>query len=124
MSDTDASAIEQEVFAALRASVGDDDEFVVDLVETYLTDTSTQLDAIDRAVTANDAELLVRPAHTLKTGSLTIGATRLGELSRSLEETARSAMLEPAPAQAAAIHEEWSRVERALRDWVSGRSGS
>src|SRR5207253_715466 len=101
-----------------------DDEFVVDLVETYLSDASTQLEGIDRAIGADDAESLVRPAHTLKTGSLTIGATRLGDLSRSLEETARSGALDAAPSQAAAVHEAWTGVERALRDWVSGRRPS
>ena len=115
------TTIDADVLAGLRASVGGDDAFVVDLVETYLTDAAAQLAAIDRAVSSGDAESLVRPAHTLKTSSLTIGATRLGELSRALEMTGRSSNLAEAQAQATAVHDEWSRVEPELRAWLSSQ---
>lgn len=119
-----AGPLDATVFESLRESVGGDDAFVVDLVETYLADAATQIGAIDRAIGAADADALVRPAHTLKTGSLTIGATRLGELSRGLEMSARDGNLDGAPEAAVAIRDEWARLEPVLRAWVEDRAAS
>ena len=117
MTEPTSPTLDESVLAALRDSVGGDDAFVVDLVETYLSDGAEQLDAIAAAVAAGDAHALVRPAHTLKSASYTVGAMRLGDLARSLEHRGRDGVLDGGVAEADAARAEWDAVEQALHSW-------
>ena len=119
MSTDDATALDTTVLAALLDSVGGDAAFVADLVETYLADGVEQLAEIDEAVRSSDAEALVRPAHTLKSSSRTVGANRLGELARQIEMLGRSGSTTGAGELAAATRAEWTGIEAALRAWLS-----
>jgi HPt (histidine-containing phosphotransfer) domain-containing protein len=119
MTDQQAPVLDPTVLEALRDSVGGDGAFVVDLVETYLGDAATQVEAISAALGAGDADSLVRPAHTLKGASLTVGATRLGELARSIELRARNGEADGTGADAAAVEDEWRSADAALRDWLA-----
>jgi HPt (histidine-containing phosphotransfer) domain-containing protein len=118
---SDAPTLDPAVLDALRDSVGGDDAFVIDLVETYLADGAGQLEAIGVAVGAGDAAGLVRPAHTLKSASYTVGAMRLGDLARSLEQQGRAGDLSEATADAHAAEQEWTAVVAALRAWSAAR---
>jgi HPt (histidine-containing phosphotransfer) domain-containing protein len=119
MSTDDTTTLDTSVLAALSESVGGDDAFVADLVETYLADGAVQLAAIDEAVRSSEAEALVRPAHTLKSSSRTVGANRLGELSRQIEMLGRSGSTTGAGELAAEVRTEWTDIEAALRAWLS-----
>jgi HPt (histidine-containing phosphotransfer) domain-containing protein len=119
MSTDDTTTLDAGVLAALSDSVGGDDAFVADLVETYLADGAVQLAAIDAAVRSREAEALVRPAHTLKSSSRTVGANRLGELSRQIEMLGRSGSTTGAGELAGEARTEWTDVEAALRAWLS-----
>ncbi len=114
-------AIDRAVLDALEESVGDR-EFVEDLVRTYLTDAEDQMAAITAAVDAGNAEALVRPAHSLKSASFTIGAQALGETSRALEQAARSGSLDGAEALAGQAREELRAVATELARWLDGDS--
>ena len=119
MSTDDTTTLDASVLAALSDSVGGDDAFVADLVETYLADGAVQLAAIDEAVRSSEAEALVRPAHTLKSSSRTVGANRLGELSRQIEMLGRSGSATGAGELATEARREWTDIEAALRAWLS-----
>jgi HPt (histidine-containing phosphotransfer) domain-containing protein len=82
--------IDGAAFANLVEITGGDLEFVDELVDTFIEDGRAQLDAMHAALAVSDVGALVRPAHSLKSASLNVGALRLGELCRSLEETART----------------------------------
>ena len=77
MPDADAPALDEAVLNELKETTGDDPAFVRDLIETYLADAPVQLEGIEEAVAANDAEALIRPAHTLKSSSATVAAMQL-----------------------------------------------
>jgi len=85
-----AAVLDEGVLDDLRASVGDDQAFIVDLVETYVTEGATNLDGILAAATMGDPEAIVRPAHTLKSSSASLGAMRLSAIARGLEEAGRA----------------------------------
>jgi histidine phosphotransfer protein HptB len=112
--------LDQSVLDELLETTGGDADFVRDLVETYLADAPAQLEGIDAAITANDADALVRPAHTLKSSSVTLGAMRLGEISRTLEMTGRTGALDAtAREDAATAHAEWTSAQQALDAWLA-----
>lgn len=114
-------ALDPGVLATLHTSVGGDDAFLVELIGTYLADAATQVEAIRGAIAASDADALVRPAHTLKSASLTVGAIRLGELCRSIEQRARAGDATSMDREGAAVAEEWRIADGALRQWLAER---
>jgi HPt (histidine-containing phosphotransfer) domain-containing protein len=124
MTEPSGPFLDPGVLDALRDSVGGDEAFVVDLVETYLSDAAAQLADVEAAIGSRDAAALVRPAHTLKSASFTVGAMRLGERSRTLEQRGRSGALEGSADDLHEALEDWQATESALRDWLSGRQSA
>ena len=83
-------AIDPAAFANLVEITGGDLEFVDELVDTYLEDGEAQIAALRSAVAAGaNPDDLVRPAHSMKSSSINVGALALGDLARHLEEAAR-----------------------------------
>jgi HPt (histidine-containing phosphotransfer) domain-containing protein len=113
---SDGPAIDAAVFANLVEMTGGDYAFVDDLVDTYLDDGQTQILALSDAAASGDQPGLVRPAHSLKSSSVNIGALRLGELSRDLEERARSGVIDDARDRVAAIAGAFEGARHALLD--------
>jgi HPt (histidine-containing phosphotransfer) domain-containing protein len=113
--------LDRAVLDELMTSMGDDAAFVRDLVETYLSDVPVQLDGIAAAVARDDAEALVRPAHTLKSSSATVGAMRLSAVARELEMAGRSGALDSgAQAGLETARAEWAAVSEAYAQWLAG----
>ena len=117
MTGDDPHVLDTAVLDELCASVGDDRAFVVDLVETYLTDGAVQVEAIAAALASSDAPAAIRPAHTLKSSSATVGAMRLAALAKRVEEATRSGQ-PPAADDLQALPDELAAVTGALRAWI------
>jgi HPt (histidine-containing phosphotransfer) domain-containing protein len=116
----DLPLVDESVLAELLASTGDDPEFVRELLETYLGETPDQLAAINSAIEADDAAALVRPAHTLKSSSATLGAMQLSALGRELEVAGRSESLARNLATTAeAAGATWQKTHEALQAWLT-----
>jgi HPt (histidine-containing phosphotransfer) domain-containing protein len=112
--------LDEAVLGELSASVQGDRAFVVELINAYLADGPAQVDAIEAAVAADDAGALVRPAHTLKSSSATVGAQRLAAASRELEMAGRSgSLLATSSATVASLRAEWEAAVAALREWIA-----
>ncbi len=123
MTDTDLPIVDETVLREVLESTGDDLDFVRELIDTYLADSPAQLEAMTAAIEADDAAALVRPAHTLKSSSATVGAMRLSAVARELEMTGRAGDLEPsAHEQLTAARAEWDIAREALGAWLEGAS--
>jgi two-component system, sensor histidine kinase len=119
-----APVLDVSVLSELTDSVGGDREFVVELIRTFLADATEQLEAIDVAAAAGDAEALVRPAHTLKSSSATLGATRLAATSRAVEMAARSGSIDSSVADdVRALHTDLDAAASALLRWTDDEGG-
>ena len=120
-----ASVLNESVLDELRASVGDDRGFVVDLIQAYLSDGEKHVADVEAAVADGDAAALVRPAHTLKSSSATVGAESLAAAARELELAGRSGTLDDAASgRAAGLRAAWNEAGAALRAWIaSGHAG-
>ena len=110
--------LDEAILAELSASVQGDRAFVVELINAYLADGGAQVDDIEAAIAADDAAALVRPAHTLKSSSATVGAQRLAAASRELEVAGRSGAI--GSASAASLRADWDAAKAALEAWVAG----
>jgi HPt (histidine-containing phosphotransfer) domain-containing protein len=111
--------IDEPTYDALLKMTGDDQAFVDDLVDTYLEDAVEQLAALDAAIDGGDPAALTRPAHSLKSSSLNVGALDLGKVSLELEERGRAGQLDGAADRVADAHREFE----AVRDALLGRRG-
>jgi HPt (histidine-containing phosphotransfer) domain-containing protein len=114
--------VDERVLTELRASVRGDTAFVRELVEAYLADSAELIEAIEAALANADADALVKPAHTLKSSSATLGAMSLSATARALEMAARSGTLDDEETGSAAerIRPEWEAAVAALRTWMDG----
>jgi HPt (histidine-containing phosphotransfer) domain-containing protein len=101
--------LDQGALDELRQLGGD--EFVSELVDTFLADAPAQLAALHAA----DVDEVRRAAHTLKSNGATFGAGHFSELCRELEGHAKSGELAGIPDLAAQIEAEYALVAEALR---------
>src|SRR5512136_689082 len=82
---------ENPVLSRLQELVQETDfDFVVELIDLYLNETPAQMQIIRKALDAQDHQLLILTAHTLKGSSLNLGAKQLGTAFLKLEELGRS----------------------------------
>jgi HPt (histidine-containing phosphotransfer) domain-containing protein len=109
-----AGPIDEATFANLLDMTGGDQAFVDELVDTYLEEGERLVEDLIVAATTNDVAAMVRPAHSMKSSSLNVGALELGELCRSLEENARSGFVEDPVARADAIKIAFADARAAL----------
>jgi HPt (histidine-containing phosphotransfer) domain-containing protein len=116
--------IDRETYARLLDITGGDQAFVDELVDTYLVDAAEQLAALDAAVALADAAALTRPAHSLKSSSLNVGALGLGELCRELEQQGRTGEIAGATERVAGAHRRFDGVRAALLGRRAGNAGA
>jgi len=120
MNQPDAPVLDESVLVELLASVEGDREFVVDLVEAYLADGVAHVASVQQAVAAGDADSLVRPAHTLKSSSATVGAAALSATARALEMAGRSGSLDSTVTELAErLDVQWGETMASLRAWLA-----
>jgi histidine phosphotransfer protein HptB len=101
--------LDQAALDELRALGGE--EFLSELVDTFLAEAPAQLAALHKG----DVAEVRRAAHTLKSNGATFGAGHFSELCRELEEQAKRSDLAGAPELAARIEAEYALLAEALR---------
>jgi HPt (histidine-containing phosphotransfer) domain-containing protein len=89
-------AIDTAVLDELEHSIGDDRQFLRDLVETYLDDAPMQLATMRDGISVGSVERVNRAAHTLKSNSASVGANGLSAMCRELETLTSPATTESA----------------------------
>ena len=93
---------------------GGDRAFVDELIDTFLEDAEHQIAALQEAFDQEDVAGVVRPAHSLKSNSVNVGATVLAEQCRTLEADARAGAVPDLGARVAAIAAEFSAIRGSL----------
>ena len=119
MSDSDIPDVDERILDDLLASVEGDRAFVIDLIEAYLSDGAEQVAQVEAAIDAANLEALVRPAHSLKSSSATVGAARLAAMARELELAGREGRLDDGGARGMALRTAWEAGGSALRAWIA-----
>ena len=110
-----APLVDLDVIAELRDATGGDMDFVRELVDTYIGEADGHLQALDDAVAAGDAAAFVRPAHTLKSSSASVGAMRLSVLCRGIEEASRAGRTDGLVARVEEVRRTWEATLAAFR---------
>jgi len=98
-SDQASGPVDQAKLAELRALERPGKEgFFAKILGVFLDDAEKQVERIRRAAQERDHEAVAIAAHTLKGSSYYVGAGRLADLCRQLEELAEQGILEDEPA--------------------------
>ena len=109
-----SGAVDPAAIDRLLEMTGGDPEFLDELIQTYLEDAVVQLEAMRTAADGGSAEDMMRPAHSLKSNSASMGAERLAEHCRALEADARSGTVVQAAERVAEAAAEFERVRSDL----------
>jgi HPt (histidine-containing phosphotransfer) domain-containing protein len=111
--------IDAATFAELLETVGDDREFLAELVETYLADSPSLFEELRAALAKGDAGTARRAAHTLKSTSASFGANELAARCREIEAAAAAGTLEGLDGQVELAAASYGQVQEALRSMVT-----
>jgi signal transduction histidine kinase/DNA-binding response OmpR family regulator len=98
--------------AALGALVAGDADFLRELVDSFISNSTNLLADIEKSVAARDAAAIVRLAHRLKGASGSIRAPAAADAARKLEAAARNG-------EHALLHELVGQTRRTLTDTAS-----
>ena len=91
-----------------------DPELLSRRVGQFIQDAGSCVEAIQRAVDADQADGMVQEAHGLNGISRNIGAVRLSELCSQIEQVGKSKNLEGIESQLDSLQQEFARVTRIL----------
>jgi len=91
-------------------------QLVARVVQAFLDSAPSQLEALARAVRAGDGGALRGEAHSLKSSSANLGATRLAALARDLEACGREGRLEGTAPLVERARREFERVRASLTE--------
>lgn len=108
--------LDDDVLRELRLVMGED---FAKLLHTFATDSIARIAAIEQATAAADAEALRRAAHSFKGSSGNMGAFRLSDLCRQIEEFARDGAPDRCPPLVAELSGEFARVEAELQSLLN-----
>jgi HPt (histidine-containing phosphotransfer) domain-containing protein len=106
--------LDMSTFEELKQMSGED--FIDELVDTYVDDAPKLVREMQAASQNGDAESFRRAAHSLKSNSATFGATHLASLAKELESLAKEGSLDTAGSRL-------TEVQRALDSVVEELKG-
>jgi CheY-like chemotaxis protein len=117
-----ATGLDRRVLDNIRALDGSGSDVVLHrLIGLYLKNSPGLVEATRRAVDTGDAAEVGRSAHTLRSSSYFIGATRLGKLCTEIEIAAKSTPPATSAAAVATLESEFALVENLLRTELAGQ---
>jgi HPt (histidine-containing phosphotransfer) domain-containing protein len=107
-------AIDRATFDELKDTAGDD--FVAELVDTFLEEAPRLLDDLRGAYAKRDAEVFRRTAHSLKSNGNTFGARTFAAMAKDLELGGMNPVAAGGGMPIDALAAEFGRVGAALKE--------
>jgi len=113
MSDTPVNLTKLE---EMKDVMGD---IFIQLVPAYLEQSDEMIEAMPELLINGDIETLERYAHSMKSSSLNVGAEKLSDIARELEDTSRSkGDSNVLNGMISEITEEYMKVKSQLQDYL------
>lgn len=111
-----STVLDSEILETFLVTMGEDGaDLLSQLIDTYLSESPKFVEAIEQAITQADAATLNISAHSLKSSSAALGATRLAQLCKELEVMGREGHMTEAKALVEPLKAEYIRVEAAMQ---------
>lgn len=96
-------------------------EILCEILEAFIEDTVAQLDALRQAAGVNDADMIERSAHALKSSSSNVVASRMAEVCLTLQTMGRSGAVEGAMTHVEKLEHEFASVRGVFVDECTRR---
>ena len=103
--------LDDDALRELQIVMGDD---FGNLLQTFVTDSTARIAAAEKAAAAADSDALRRAAHSFKGSSGNMGAPKLSDLCRRIEELAHAGIVDKCIPLLAELNEEFVVVQREL----------
>ena len=110
---SDKAVFDPVIFQQLREMLNQE-EVLAEVITRYLEDAPKLLQDLSDGITQGETELVTRTAHTLKSSSAMLGASRLAHLCQELEAKANSDTVEIKAALFSQIQAEYEPVKTVL----------
>lgn len=108
--------LDTQIFQSLRNMIGTKADVVLaEMIDCYLEEAPQLINAIASAIAQGNAVTLRRAAHTLKSSSITLGATTLSNFCQELEAMSRSGNTQEGVDKLLQLQAEYERVKTALQ---------
>lgn len=85
------------------------------IINVYLDDAPKLIANIQTALAAKDIATMTRHAHSLKSSSMSVGASRVGEIASTIESGGRKNSVDDCPALVMALTAEYAAAKRLLQ---------
>ena len=113
---TVAAGLDQRALDELRSLDPDGSAGILNqIIQSYLDDTPTQIAQLRASIDAENIESMARAAHSLKSSSLSVGATDVGALAREIEAQGRAGSLDGCRALTAELEKQYAAAEKLLK---------
>ena len=89
-----------------------DEEFLLEVLEGFFENVTSQIGIIRQAISEGDAEVVRREAHSIKGGAANLTADALSKIAFELENIGRSGVLEKSIETLEKLEQAFSRLER------------
>jgi HPt (histidine-containing phosphotransfer) domain-containing protein len=109
--------IDKTTFDELKQMSGED--FIDELIDTFLEDAPKLIDELKSALDANNADTFRRAAHSMKSNAATFGASQLATLAKELEMLGKENKLNETADRLGVLEEAFSSVRAELKDLKS-----
>jgi HPt (histidine-containing phosphotransfer) domain-containing protein len=104
-------------YEELKAAMGDD--FIGELVETYLTETPALIKQLHLALNTGDAAGFQRLAHSIKSSSASFGALEFAAQAKELELIGKSGDLKQVGDRLTRLEETYQSVSKSLQALIA-----
>ncbi len=105
-------------FTRLESILEGDHVLFQEIMSMFLSDTTSRLECLRKAVSAEDMAEIMRLAHSLRGASSNIGAMGLASAAEALEKSAKAGDLEESEVVHSRVESEFKRVRRALEERI------
>jgi signal transduction histidine kinase/DNA-binding response OmpR family regulator len=112
----DEEILDRSVLQAFKNAMGANaEQFLTELIEIYLEESPTLLQALNTAIVQSDATAIKQAAHTLKSSSASLGAIRFSQLCQELEMMGSDGATAQVRELLVDIESEYERVKSTLQ---------
>ncbi len=108
------ATLDLKILRELQEMMGNDPAVIIELFDCYLADAPKLVQEIRAAIAGQDAGLLNRATHTLKSSSANLGALALAAICQDMERASQTGIFPGAVEKLAQLEAEYAQVEAAL----------
>lgn len=101
------------------SDMSSDPGFIPDLVGGFITQTNERIQEIEKTLKKKDVSLIEKNTHTIKGGAYSIGAVKLGDMAKMINDIRIYTNLDDISSHITELRNVFSKTENALNDYIA-----